>query len=150
MSEREGNHVNDAPPRHWSRYFVVICLAVVVFVGAVVGAYVLVLHETQAQDKSRAAAAAARNAHEKALAEKTQILSSIPLCNGLIMMDNAKNGATNASKRSDSYGHRLARAITVVVDDSGCRVLVHDVAHHVPFPQITKDLANAQKKAEKQ
>lgn len=144
------DHVEDAAPKHWARIFAIVCLAVLLFIGAIAGAYALSIHETGAQNASRAAAAAKRNANEKALAAKTQILSSVPLCKGLIMMDDAKNGATNASKRADSYGHRLARAITVVVDDSGCRLLIKDVNNHVPFPQITKDLAKAQKKAETQ
>lgn len=130
----------DTPPKHWSRFFAVICLSLVLFVGAVVGAYALVIHETDLQTQSRAAAATARNKAEALQAEKTQILSSVPLCNGLILMDDAKNGASNASKRQDSYGHKLAKAITVVVKDSKCRILVSDVNHHVPFPQIARDL----------
>jgi hypothetical protein len=135
-----GSNRIDAPPKHWSRVFIIACLSVLLFIGAIVGAYALVLHETDVQNQARARATAERNAQLKLASEKQAILGAVPLCRGLVLMDQADNGAVNASSSPNSYGHRLAAAIHVVVENSKCYTLLGDLAKHKPFQDIAKQI----------
>lgn len=69
---------------------------------------------------------------------ESSVRTSIPTCRALIGLDDAKNGASNASSDPHSYGHNLARAITKVVDDTGCRKLIHQVDAGVPILKIAQ------------
>src|ERR1700729_1541975 len=114
---------------------VAICLAflgVLLSIGlAIGGSYLLTLHTIDVQ-KAQAAALAVRE-------KESGVPTAIPTCRALIQMDDAKNGAVNASSSPNSYGHRLAEAITNVVTDSGCRKLVYQIEHGVPILKIAED-----------
>jgi len=66
------------------------------------------------------------------------VRTAIPTCQALIGLDDAKNGASNASSDPHSYGHNLARAITNVVDKTHCRVLITEVKEGVPLTKIVQ------------
>jgi hypothetical protein len=72
------------------------------------------------------------------------VRTSIPTCRALITLDDAKNGASNASMDPHSYGHNLARAITNVVNVSGCRLLIKEVDSGMPLLKIAQQQQRAE------
>lgn len=116
-----------------------ISIAIVVFVltlfVSVGGAYVIAL-DTKAEVQSNEQALHTREI-------ESSVRTSIPTCKALIGLDNAKNGASNASSDPHSYGHNLARAITKVVDDTGCRKLIAEVNEGVPILKIAQQQQKA-------
>jgi hypothetical protein len=69
---------------------------------------------------------------------ESSVRTAIPTCRALIKLDSAKDGASNASKDPNSYGHRLATDITGVVKVSHCRTLVRKVDAGVPLLKIAQ------------
>lgn len=116
-----------------------ISIAIIVFVltlfVSVGGAYLIAINNT---DQIRANEAAL---HTREL--ESSVRTSIPTCRALIGLDDAKNGASNASSDPHSYGHNLARAITKVVDDTGCRKLISEVNAGVPIMKIAQQQQKA-------
>jgi hypothetical protein len=109
-----------------------VVTAIILSVSAAIGgSYLLTLQAIHTQ-KVQAAALAVRE-------KESSVRTAIPTCKALIQMDDAKNGASNASQDPNSYGHRLAAAITTVVDDTGCRKLVYQVEHGVPILKIAEE-----------
>ena len=132
-------------PKHLGRTVAIIFLVIMLFIGGLVGSYALSIHESNIQAHQRAVATAKRNASLKLASEKAAILGSVPLCRGLVLMDDASHPpVSNASSKPDSYGHKLAHAIHVVVVTSKCPILLHDIENHVPYTQIFKDLGMKQ------
>lgn len=119
-------------------------LTVFVVIGAAIaGSYALSLHaisQAKQQEASIREKAAKAQAALQLREAESSIRTSLPTCEALITMDDAKNGASNASNDPNSYGHRLARSITTVVNTTKCRILVKDVHDHVPYIEILKQL----------
>jgi len=110
-----------------SLFIIGVILSIAIAIG---GSYLLTIHTINVQ-KAAAAALATRE-------KESSVRTAIPTCEALIQMDNAKNGASNASSDPNSYGHKLARAITAVVADTGCRKLVMEVKAGVPIAKIAE------------
>jgi hypothetical protein len=76
--------------------------------------------------------------------EQSAVRTSIPTCEALIALDDARNGAVfpkyPGAKPGEGYGQRLATAINQVVVATKCETLVYDVEHHYSITRIAKDL----------
>jgi hypothetical protein len=76
--------------------------------------------------------------------EESAVRTSIPTCEALIALDNAKNGAIfphyPGAKPGQGYGQRLASAIHEVVAATKCETLIYDVDHHWSLARIAKQL----------
>ena len=118
-----------------------VSFAIVVFVLtmflSIGGSYLIgVSNRNSIQQNEKMFESTQRSLHIREL--ESGVRTSIPTCKALIALDDAKNGASNASQDPNSYGHRLAKAITGVVNDTGCRKLIHQVDAGVPLLKIAQ------------
>jgi hypothetical protein len=84
--------------------------------GAVLLNYIITINAIHHQDAINAALN-----HKQQMA---QIKSSAGICDAVSKMNDAGKGATNASSSPNSYGHRLAKAIGLLYDKSGCAAVL--------------------------
>ena len=115
---------------------VAIFLAVCMIGGILAGGYALSLSAIRQNN--------ATEAQLQVREEESAVRTSIPTCDALIALDDAKNGATfpryPGAKAGQGYGQRLATAIHEVAVATKCETLVYDVDHHYSISRIAKDL----------
>lgn len=118
-----------------------VSFAIVIFVLtlflSIGGAYLIGVtnaNRIAAQEKAFEASQKALRTREL----ESSVRTAIPTCRALIKLDEAKDGASNASMDPNSYGHRLAERITGVVDVSKCRPLIKLVDEGVPLLKIAQ------------
>lgn len=103
-------------------------LATAVAIG---GSYALTLHYVNSQEAQQ------QKIQQQQLS--ASIKSSVPECEELAAMDNARNAGTPAG----SYGAALATAIHNFNVQSKCPILLRDVKAHKSDKQILKDLGES-------
>jgi hypothetical protein len=126
----------DPKPLRPERIAVFVSLVICAFVFSVIvgmaGSYAITLHSIDVQHRADVAL------HQREI--ESQVRTAIPTCKALVEMDDAKNGASNASSDPNSYGHRLAKAIHDVVARSQCTVILKDLKNGQTIAQIVKEL----------
>lgn len=129
----------------------VFLVSTLIIIGAAIGgSYALTLESIHHNNQ----VVAAQNRHNNEIAVRqanalkireaeSSVRTSIPTCRALIQMDDAKRGAVNASSSPNSYGHKLAKAITHVVNGTRCRLLISAVDSGVPISTIAREFDKA-------
>jgi hypothetical protein len=114
----------------------VIVLIVCLIGGILAGGYALSLMAIRQNN--------ATEAQLQLREEQSAVRTSIPTCEALIGLDDAKDGAVfpvyPGARAGQGYGERLAKAINEVVVASKCETLIYDVDHHYSITRIAKDL----------